>query len=103
MIFDEICKNIEFTVDDVNGDKGFIEGNFHLGELLRKKKVSFPELLYMYEDDSANATILFYETKDGELDAEINFYDDPNDSSVADIYLRGDSFTEYLSRYCGAK
>ena len=44
-----------------------------------------------------------YETKDGELDAEINFYDDPNDSSVADIYLRGDSFTEYLSRYCGAK
>ena len=38
-----------------------IDGNFHLGELLRKKKVSFFDLLNMYEDDSANATILFYE------------------------------------------
>ena len=102
MIFDDICKNIEFVVDDINGDKGFLE-NFYLGELLNKKKISFPELIKLYEGDSANATILFYETKDGELDAEINFYDDPNDSSVADIYLRGDSFTEYLSRYCGAK
>ena len=41
MIFDEICKNIEFTVDKINGDKGFIDGNFYLGELLRKKENFF--------------------------------------------------------------
>lgn len=102
MIFDDICKNIEFTVQKVEGDKDFIDGNFHLGELLRNKKVSFVDLMNMYEDDSANATILFYE-KDWYMYADINFYDDPNDSAVATIYLRGDSFTEYLSRYCGAK
>lgn len=102
MIFDDICRNIEFTVQKVEGDTEFIDGNFHLGELLRNKKVSFFKLMDMYEDDSANATILFYE-KDGYMYADINFYDDPNDSAVATIYLRGDSFTEYLSRYCGAK
>lgn len=41
MIFDEICKNIEFAVDKINGDKGFIDGNFSLGELLRKRKFLF--------------------------------------------------------------
>lgn len=101
MIFDEICKNIEFVVDDWNGEKDYIEDNFHLGQLIAKKKVMFSDLMNMYEDDSANATILFYEDRDGGLCAEINFYD--NDENVGDIYLRGDGFTEFMSKYCGAK
>ena len=101
MIFDEICKNIEFVFDDWNGEKGIIEENFHLGLIPNKKKVMFPELMRMYEDDSANATILFYEDRNGGLCAEINFYD--NDDNIGDMYLRGDSFTEFMSKYCGAK
>lgn len=101
MIFDNICKSLVFTVDDVDGDKNFIEDNFHLGQLLRMRKVLFPELLNMYEDDADNATILFYESQDGGLCAEINFYDGDSES-LACIYLRGDSFTERLSVYCGA-
>ena len=102
MIFDDICRNIEFTVQKVEGNTEFIDGNFHLGELLRNKKKVMPDdLMNMYEDDSANATMFLYETKDGEMFVEINFYED--DNNMGTIYLRGDSFTEYLSRYCGAK
>ena len=66
MIFDNICRNIQFTVFDIEGEKRWIEDNFHLGQLIsNKKKVMFDDLMNMYEDDSANATMFFYETKDG--------------------------------------
>jgi hypothetical protein len=39
--------------------------------------------------------------RDAYLCVEINFYD--NDENVGDIYLRGDSFTEFMSKYCDAK
>ena len=101
MIFDEICKNIEFELDQVDGWYERTKGNFHLGEILNRDTVSFPELMNMYKDDSENVTILFYEDRDGGLCAEINFYD--NDDWFAGMYLRGDGFTESLSEYCGAK
>ena len=101
MIFDEICKTIDFVLDEVDGDYEYTKGNFHLGEILDKKTVSFPELMNMYEDDSKDATILFYEDRDGGLCAEINFY--LYGDWFAGMYLRGDGFTEYLSKYCGAK
>ena len=103
MIFDEICKNIEFVVDDFNGEVDWAIDNFYLGKIIEKGKVMFPELMEMYEGDSANATIFFYESQDGGLCAEINFYEDPNGSALADLYLRGDSFTEFLSTYCGGR
>lgn len=103
MIFDAICKNIQFVVDDINGEKDYIADNYHLGLLVSKKnKIMFPELMNMYEDDSENVTISFSETADRELCALIRFYDkDDNDDFVGDIYLRGDSFTEFLTHYCG--
>ena len=38
MIFDDICRNLEFELGEVKGDKNYIINNFHLGQLLKRRK-----------------------------------------------------------------
>lgn len=105
MIFDDICKAIEFKVDEHNGEWDYVvkSKDYHLAERLNKGKISFVDLMNAYEDDKDNVTINFYEAKDGVLTAEVNFYADEDDW-LAEVILKAYSgFYEFISRYCDAR
>lgn len=107
MIFDDICKNIEFKVIKRDGEWDYVvnSGEFHLAERLKKGKISLVDLINAFEDDKDKVTINFNEDRDGILTAEINFYstDDLVDWLAEVVLETFNGFYEYLSRYCGAR
>ena len=106
MIFDEICKEIEFKKKTkVKGEFEYLLSTkeYHLAEMLNKNnKISFVDLLNRYEDDKDKVTISFNEN-DGITHANVYFYDtDDEDTLIAEIELTTfNGFNVYMSTYCG--
>ena len=106
MIFDSIAKEIEFKVADTDGEWEYAvsSGNYHLAEILNNKgKISMLDLLTYFEDDEKYATISFKEDDNKYTTATIRFYDkEDTDSLIAKVVLVSrDSFSSFLSGYCG--
>lgn len=102
MIFDDICRNIDFEIFRVNGDLNAVASSnkFHLALMLEKGKISFMDLMRGYEDDSKNVTMSFTD-KNGETYVNIIFYDDGDDILEVILKSKDGNFNSLLSAYCG--
>lgn len=103
MIFDDICKNINFRKTNVKGEFEYILSTkeYHLAEMLNKNnKISFVDLMRGYEDDKDKVCISF--TGNNSITyVKVYFYDIDYDDCIATVELETYyGFNEYMTRYC---
>ena len=99
MIFDEIAKQIIFTVGTTIGDQDTIRENFYLGSLNKGDTVSMAELFELYEGDKANVEISFDSEGYKDTIAVIRFND--GEEILGETRLEAnESFNYLLSEYC---
>jgi len=117
MIFDEICKSMDFKVDyiinninykveidDVNKGLNDIEGiSCAIAQYLQKSKgkINFSELINLYEIDSDITTLSFYGDND-ETHVSCKIHNKYNAKEwYYDVKLKcNDSFNGLMSEYC---
>lgn len=107
MIFDEICKVIDFTIDFVLDDGNYKidindvdEGISEITDYLRKsKKINFSKLMELYEDDSKRVTLSFRGENESYVSCKI--YTEDGSYLLYDIRLKSkDSFNDLMTKYC---
>lgn len=102
MIFDEICKNIDFELYSVDGEWEWVIDNFHIASLVNnKKKISFVDLMNAYEDDEENVDMTFMDDNSG-YHTMVSVYFHEDGDLVATLLLKSkyDTFNSLLSKYC---